>query len=310
MLASGQINLVRNPSFEDTISCPTVWGNIAPFLKYWHNPTASSPDYYNVCATYFSGCSIPFALGYQYPRTGNGYCGLSPFETPNPNAREYIQGELIDTLHAGKRYCVSFYVSLANSARYSIANMEAYFSEDLISIGTLNNLPFTPQISNPPSIQLTDTLNWMKISGEFMAIGNERYITIGNYNEDSTTDTSLFNPSFLGTTNQSYYYIEDVSVVCCDCEQDNSDIFVANAFSPNRDGINDILHVKGTIEDLDFRIFNRWGEQVFYTNDTSKGWDGTFNGVELNNGVFFYVLSGLNKYGESIELKGNISLIK
>ncbi|MBL7890399.1 MAG: gliding motility-associated C-terminal domain-containing protein [Bacteroidia bacterium] len=314
LLSRGQINLVRNPSFEDTISCPTVWGNITPFLKYWHNPTDCSPDYYNACAADGSSCDVPYNLGYmQYPRTGNAYCGIYGYGTASPpsDVREYIQGELIDTLAAGKNYCVSFYVNLANLSRYSISNIGAYFSNNLISISnSCLNLPFTPQIISNPSVQLTDTVNWMIISGEFIANGDEQYITIGNFYSNTNTDTLMFNPSPFGTANIAYYYIEDVSVVCCDCEQENSDIFVANAFSPNGDGINDVIHAKGDIKELDFRIFNRWGEQVFYTNDASKGWDGTFNGLELNNGVFFYVLSGINNIGERIELKGNISLIK
>jgi gliding motility-associated-like protein len=148
----------------------------------------------------------------------------------------------------------------------------------------------------------------MKISGEFMAIGNERYITIGNYNVDSTTDTSLFNPSFLGTTNQSYYYIEDVSVVCCDCVQE--EISLPNAFSPNGDGHNDVFRILGDANKVDLRIFNRWGEEVFYTNEISVGWNGTYKGNELNNGVFFYILNAVTKSGIEVELKGNVTLLK
>lgn len=88
-------------------------------------------------------------------------------------------------------------------------------------------------------------------------------------------------------------------------------IGVPNAFSPNGDGFNDVLYVKGNgIESMIFTVYNRYGQQVFTSNDQTVGWDGTFNGKKLNPGVFVYVVSYNFFGGERQELKGNVTLVK
>lgn len=89
-----------------------------------------------------------------------------------------------------------------------------------------------------------------------------------------------------------------------------SAVGVPTAFSPNNDGNNDILYVLGSITDMEFVVYNRWGQVVFKTNDRSTGWDGTFNGQQLNPGVFAYRLSGKLPNGDLVEKKGNITLVR
>jgi gliding motility-associated-like protein len=88
-------------------------------------------------------------------------------------------------------------------------------------------------------------------------------------------------------------------------------MFVPNAFSPNLDGVNDILYVRGKcLKNLTFMVFNRWGEKVFETSDQKIGWDGTFNGELLNTAVFVYRLEGTTFDGNSFSQKGNVTLIR
>jgi gliding motility-associated-like protein len=89
-----------------------------------------------------------------------------------------------------------------------------------------------------------------------------------------------------------------------------NEIFVPDAFSPNSDGINDKVFVRGSIREFSFSVFNRWGEQVFRTQNQSVGWDGSFRGKELDAGVFVYYLSGTDAAGNSFNKKGNITLTK
>ncbi len=87
-------------------------------------------------------------------------------------------------------------------------------------------------------------------------------------------------------------------------------VFVPNAFSPDKDGVNEVLYVYGNcINILDFKIFDRWGEMVFQTSDKSVGWDGTYKGVLMNENVFIYYLHATLKTGEEVKRKGNITLI-
>ncbi len=85
---------------------------------------------------------------------------------------------------------------------------------------------------------------------------------------------------------------------------------VPTAFSPNGDGNNDILYVMGTVTQLDFTIYNRWGQEVFKSNDPLIGWDGTFKGQMLNPGVFAYILKGKDINGQAIDQRGDVTLVK
>ena len=66
-------------------------------------------------------------------------------------------------------------------------------------------------------------------------------------------------------------------------------IFVPNAITPNGDGINDYFTAKGiAISNFEMYIFNRWGEEIYYTNDIEKGWDGTYMGNVVHVDVYVY----------------------
>jgi gliding motility-associated-like protein len=88
-------------------------------------------------------------------------------------------------------------------------------------------------------------------------------------------------------------------------------VFVPNAFSPNGDGLNDILYVRGRVlEKVEFAVYDRWGEKVFETKDKNTGWDGVFRGKRCEPGVYVYYLDAVCIGGEHYLLKGNITLIR
>src|SRR5205814_1531621 len=131
-------------------------------------------------------------IGYQFPKTGNAYCGFSVRDSNIfiPNEREYIEGVLSDSLIAGHSYCLEFYVSSADKCKYATDRIGAYFSNDSISNYTTHqNLPVIPQVENAVGNVISDTLNWVLISGNFTAQGGEKYITIGNFRTDAQTVT-------------------------------------------------------------------------------------------------------------------------
>jgi len=88
-------------------------------------------------------------------------------------------------------------------------------------------------------------------------------------------------------------------------------IAIPSAFTPNGDGKNDFLIVRGgPIVDFDFRIFDEWGKQVYQANTQLPGWDGTFNGTAQPTGTYIYTLSGETIDHQSINLKGVLNLIR
>ena len=209
-------NLVLNPSFEDTITCPI--GTWAMQCRYWYSASVGSPDYFSEQPDIF--CSTSYVpqnqVGFQYARTGIAYVGLGPFvSTTFPsfaNRREYIGGGLSDTLKHGHEYCVSFYVSVAEEFKYVVDGIGLYLSVDSAVDYTINtNLSFVPQISNLAGNIIYDTLNWVQISGSYIANSGEKYLTIGNFKDDANTMID----STSSTANSAYYFIDDVSVIDC-----------------------------------------------------------------------------------------------
>ena len=88
----------------------------------------------------------------------------------------------------------------------------------------------------------------------------------------------------------------------------SGNISVPNLFTPNGDGVNDLLEIYGySIDELDFRIYDRWGEIVFQTNSILDHWDGRFNGMELNTAVFVYSIKVKYKDGREVIQQGNIT---
>ncbi|MFN5785188.1 MAG: PKD-like domain-containing protein, partial [Flavobacteriia bacterium] len=91
--------------------------------------------------------------------------------------------------------------------------------------------------------------------------------------------------------------------------------YVPNSFTPNDDGTNDIfLPVMNSGFDRDsytLSIFNRWGEEVFITNDPNEGWDGTYLGVESQIGVYTWKITfGALQNEEVFERTGHVTLVK
>jgi len=101
-------------------------------------------------------------------------------------------------------------------------------------------------------------------------------------------------------------------------------VFVPNIFSPGDPNQNNRLYVSGIgISSLNFVIYDRWGEKVFETTTATRsdrpdgrgnwfgaGWDGTKNGQDLSAQVFVYYLEADLEDGESVIMKGNITLVR
>lgn len=84
-----------------------------------------------------------------------------------------------------------------------------------------------------------------------------------------------------------------------------------NTFTPNGDGINDIVYVKGWgIKELNFfRIYNRWGELVFETNDKNVGWDGRYKGELQNDDIYIFKAVGTDYYDRELVKEGYLHLM-
>ncbi len=98
--------------------------------------------------------------------------------------------------------------------------------------------------------------------------------------------------------------------VSSSCGEDG--MFVPSAFSPNGDGSNDVFRIRSLgIQEIDyFRVFNRWGDLVFETNDINTGWDGSRGTEFYNAGVYVFAIRAICPDGTLSDLTGNVTLIR
>lgn len=125
------------------------------------------------------------------------------------------------------------------------------------------------------------------------------------------------NPSVTITGETTFYLTVTDANGCSSTDQvtifmdDSFVFFVPNIFSPNGDNENDVFYVRGQgFKSISINIFNRWGQKVFESDDVNNGWDGTFNGQEMNTGVFVYYINLELFNGEKIQKQGNITLVR
>lgn len=89
------------------------------------------------------------------------------------------------------------------------------------------------------------------------------------------------------------------------------EIYVPNIISPNGDGQNDEAKVYGNcIDQMEWHIFDRWGNEVFKTSSPDETWDGTHNKKGVTEGVYFYWLKIITRQQEIKEMKGSITVIR
>jgi gliding motility-associated-like protein len=91
----------------------------------------------------------------------------------------------------------------------------------------------------------------------------------------------------------------------------NALLDVVNAFSPNSDGVNDRAVVIGYgIEKMTFRIYNRWGQLVYESNDPDQGWNGKYKGKDQPMDAYGYTLEATMFDGTRVQKSGSITLVR
>lgn len=202
-----QINLVPNPSFEDPVECPHFNNQVDKAVGWW--PSNESPDYFHECDWMNGNTAVPQNFcGFQYANHGSAYVGFIAYYRPVQNIREYFTCELTSILQIGVKYYYSFYVSLAGGGGKQIPcnKLGVLFSTTSY---TLSNPPPTNNFAHiyTDSI-ISDTLNWVKIEGSFIADSNYAFLSVGNFFDDAHTDTTFIIPS-----SAAYYFFDSFTVM-------------------------------------------------------------------------------------------------
>jgi len=206
-------NLIINPSFENFEHCPEILGSFNKDVVSWSTPTKGSTDYFN-------GCSIEMGTpknfnGSQPADFGAGYAGLYLYAPDD--YREYIQAELTNTLIKGKKYNISFYVSLAERSDFAVKEFGVLFSNEKMYTPIRKELSkmqlYRDKENKYHSIDISDakfyqdTQDWILVQAQFKAKGTENFMTLGNFKTNSRTRTTK---TKRNAKQGAYYYVDMV----------------------------------------------------------------------------------------------------
>lgn len=204
-----QQNHVPNPSFEDMIGCPYSMGQVTQKCAQWHMVTGT-PDYFNACASGTNAPDVPDnMIGHQLAAHGDAYCGIQTYNSADH--MEYISAH-ITPLVVGQVYEVSMSVSRADKCSRATNDIGVYFYVDTgFAYSMPGMLPVTAQVNYSGNGPIHDTVNWVRLTGYFLADSAYDNMVIGPFND---TAHPLEIDTFGGPLDPvvAYYYIDSVVV--------------------------------------------------------------------------------------------------
>lgn len=287
----GQVNLVPNPSFEDYTNCPTGIGQTTYIIDW--SAFRGSPDYFNSCAPTSSYYSVPGnAVGYQQAANGDAYTGIICFDN-SIFSREIIANSLNTPLTIGQKYFISFNVSNANDTSvvgYSINKIGAKFSTVMQTNVNIDNKAhiYTNSV-------ISDTANWTRIAGSFVADSAYKYLMIGNFFDDENTTVVNNSIGFW-----AYYLVDDVcvstdSLLCINPSISVEEKDINNQFTFYPNPVNDLLTITNcSIIPFNLTIYNSIGQQLYSKQNIIS------NNIQVdismyNLGILFLQINSKNK---------------
>jgi len=203
-------------------------------------------------------------------------------------------------------YTVELTATSDNSCVTKLTKLN-YITVHPLPVAAFNYNPPTASILDPTfyfSDQSNGATQWYWYFGDGDSINNLITTPEHTYPEtqSGTYTARLFIVNQFGCTDEIVHDVVVTPVVT---------IYVPNAFSPNSNRINDRFYAYGEgISGFEMVIFNRWGEYLFRSNNIDVGWDGTFNGIEVPNDVYVYVVNYVGIDDSNGTLRGSVTVVK
>jgi OmpA-OmpF porin, OOP family len=227
--AQNNENLVDNGGFESSTGKAKKLGQI-DMATGWKSPTGARADLYLTDSKLPEIGAPNNIYGKEEPKEGENYAGIVGFSYGDKVPRSYLMAKFKTPLKKDVKYCVSFYVSLAEWSKYASNQIGANISKKEFGTDQKSAIIDQTHIIHPDNKIFNALYGWEKVCGTFVAEGGEKYITIGNFtsNEDTKKETNK-KPADMKSGSQiiaAYYYIDDVSVTLisedqpCDCGGD------------------------------------------------------------------------------------------
>ena len=248
-----QENLVADSSFEIYTKCPKDISEVSKFpLKYWWLPTPGSSDYFNECC-FSNKVGIPKnKFGYQSAHTGKGYVGIGS----NKVGHEYVQTKLRYPLKKDSTYQIEFYVSLSDNS-YLISKTIGFY---LTKLKIDENLAKLNNYGGVFNYYIEDTVEWIRLSFNYISQGDEQYLTIGDFENDKSFKKTGKKKQWY-EKGWAYYYIDDVSVI--QIKEDKNHLSFSSQSNNQEKGTSDSINSKFStgqkiiLPSLTFKV-NEW----------------------------------------------------
>lgn len=319
------LNAVISPSTGDLI-----WSASPDFSNplNTNNQDLSINVFVNGVQTYFAqltsqGCTVEdsisvFMVGDQASIQGDFtacYGDTVSLSVLNPNPTFNYQWQSNAQLISGQgTSSVEYIITAGTIVSVSAATPSGCFAQDTVQVAVSDLNASTINATATPAVVLVGTnvqLNASPVNAGYS------YVWTPNL---GLSNANIHNPNAFIETTSTYY----VTVADGDCIQQDSvmvrvvdfvcgrpTVYVPNAFTPNLDQANEWLYVRGNfITELNFKVFDRWGELVFETQDQSVGWNGYYKGKKVDPAVFVYYLRTVCEGGEIYFEEGNITVLE
>lgn len=190
----------------------------------------------------------------------------------------------------------------SDTAQFVLCDNQGFCDTTILYITTFPR----PNALDDSNIVQSNTTSVLNITGNDNLYTNEAHVTLLNGTSDGevivTIDNKLSFVAYPGVCNRSITPLRYRVCTAAGCDTATVFIYVNcviqeelaiyNAVSPNNDGLNEVFMVKGIQKYPNnlLQIFNRWGALVYEKKGYNNDWDGTWNGYDLPNGTYFYVL--------------------
>ena len=195
-------DLIRNSGFEGAWACPEGFTKlpVKELIPHWKNPNKGTPDYFHECGDSAAGIPSNFA-GNIKAQEGSAYIGLILREVFKDSSkydkasREYITIELDEELEHRQLYCFSLYYALASKSRFAVDALGISFTSEQPKSWDAGLIDMEPLVYNIPGHFMKNKDKWHELCGVFRARGNEKFLTIGNFNPNIKTHFSNLSDS-------------------------------------------------------------------------------------------------------------------
>lgn len=280
-----QVNLVLNPSFEDTVSCP-MGGDELYKAEFWSG-FRGTPDYFHTCCK-STNCVVGVPnndFGSQYPHSGNAFAGMISYDLTGAPYREYLGVQLLSPTVVNQKYYLSFYINWSGKLGFTIAHNKIGCSLSSIQYSKtnpydINNAPlaFTDSI-------LDDSIGWSKVELSFISDSIYNFLILGNFFVDSLVDTL-----HLGQFNvHCYYYIDDV---CLSTDSNFCKTYTSNLEELKQDKLyvfpnpaNNSIQIENINSNFNITIYDVFGNLVLRKKYSSE--NKTINLEAISNGIYY-----------------------